>query len=61
MNRWQAAMAAGLNQSRQAPATWRQLLDNLRDGVQMAAAVVPSILSVGLMGLLLAQHTPCSM
>lgn len=58
MNRWQAAMAAGLSQSRQAPAIWRQLLDNLRDGVQMAAAVVPSILSVGLMGLLLANHTP---
>ena len=32
--------------------------DNLRDGVRMAAAIVPSIMSVGLIGLLLARFTP---
>ncbi|WP_368206618.1 YjiH family protein [Aeromonas sp. s5] len=56
--RWQAAMAAGLTQSSQAEPLLSQLRDNLRDGLHMAAAVVPTILSVGLLGLLLAQHTP---
>ena len=32
--------------------------ENLRDGVRLAAAIVPSILSVGLIGLLLARFTP---
>ena len=57
-SRWQAALACGLSQSRQADSLSRQLMDNLKDGVTMAAAVVPTILSVGLLGLLLAQHTP---
>lgn len=58
MRRWQAALASGLAQSRQADPVLRQLQDNLKDGLSMAAAVVPTILSVGLLGLLLAQHTP---
>lgn len=31
---------------------------NLKDGVLMAAAILPSIMSVGLLGLLAAKHTP---
>ena len=58
MSRWQAALASGLTQSSQADPVLRQLQDNLKDGLYMAAAVVPTILSVGLLGLLLAQHTP---
>ncbi|MFM1640517.1 YjiH family protein [Aeromonas salmonicida] len=57
-NRWQAALASGLTQSSMAQPVLRQLQDNLKDGLLMAAAVVPTILSVGLLGLLLAQHTP---
>lgn len=57
-NRWQAALDSGLAQSSQAAPVIRQLFDNLKDGLSMAAAVVPTILSVGLLGLLLAQHTP---
>ncbi|MGY3892911.1 YjiH family protein [Aeromonas enterica] len=56
--RWQAALASGLTQSSQADPVLRQLQENLKDGLSMAAAVVPTILSVGLLGLLLAQHTP---
>lgn len=56
-NRWQAALASGLTQSSMAQPVLRQLQDNLKDGLLMAAAVVPTILSVGLLGLLLAQHT----
>ncbi|WP_439840196.1 YjiH family protein [Aeromonas veronii] len=56
--RIQAAIDSGLTQSSRADPLMHQLLDNLKDGLSMAAAVVPTILSVGLMGLLLAQHTP---
>ncbi len=58
MSRWQVALTCGLTQSHQADPLLRQLKDNLRDGLHMAAAVVPTILSVGLLGLLLAKHTP---
>ena len=57
-NRWQAAWDAGLSQAQAAPALWRVLRDNLRDGIAMASAVVPTILAVGLIGLLLARYTP---
>lgn len=56
--RWQAAWDAGLAQSQSAPSLWSVLRDNLRDGIAMASAVVPTILAVGLIGLLLARHTP---
>ncbi|WP_374522934.1 YjiH family protein [Hydrogenophaga sp.] len=56
--RWQAAWDAGLAQAQGSPALWRVLRDNLRDGVAMASAVVPTILAVGLIGLLLARYTP---
>jgi nucleoside recognition membrane protein YjiH len=57
-NRWQAAWDAGLTKAQAAPALWRVLRDTLRDGATMAAAVVPIILAVGLIGLLLARYTP---
>ena len=57
-SRWQAAWDAGLSQAQAAPALWRVLRDNLRDGIAMASAVVPTILAVGLIGLLLARYTP---
>lgn len=57
-NRWQAAWDAGLAKAQGAPALWRVLRDNLRDGIAMASAVVPTILAVGLIGLLLARYTP---
>lgn len=51
---WRAAKAALAG----APPFWRNIWDNLRDGIVMASAILPSILSVGLIGLLLAKHTP---
>jgi nucleoside recognition membrane protein YjiH len=41
-----------------APALGRNILDNFRDGVLMAMAILPSILSIGLLGLVLAEYTP---
>lgn len=57
-SRWQAAWDAGMHQARSAPSIWRVLAENLRDGIAMTSAVVPTILAVGLIGLLLARYTP---
>lgn len=57
-SRVRAAWDAGLAQANSAPPLWRVLQDNLRDGLAMASAVVPTILAVGLIGLLLARYTP---
>jgi nucleoside recognition membrane protein YjiH len=57
-SRWQAALDAGLAQTRQAPRLLTVLRVNLLDGVRMAAAILPSIMAVGLLGLLAAKHTP---
>jgi nucleoside recognition membrane protein YjiH len=40
------------------PGVGRTILANLKDGVVMAMAILPSILSVGLIGLVLAKYTP---
>lgn len=36
----------------------QNIIDNLRDGLRMAMGILPTILSVGLFGLLLAKYTP---
>lgn len=41
-----------------APPLWRNVATNLRDGVLMTMAILPSILSIGLLGLVLATYTP---
>lgn len=41
-----------------APSLVSNIWRNLRDGVLMAMAILPSILSIGLLGLLLATYTP---
>lgn len=40
------------------PGVGRTILANFKDGVLMAMAILPSILSVGLIGLVLAKYTP---
>jgi len=42
----------------QAPSLGRNVWSNFKDGVLMAMAILPSILSVGLLGLVLARYTP---
>lgn len=51
---WREAMAT----LRQAPGLGRNIWSNFRDGLLMAMAILPSILSVGLLGLVLARFTP---
>lgn len=41
-----------------APGLLRNIWDNLKDGLVMAMAILPSILSIGLIGLVLAEFTP---
>ena len=53
-----AAFDLGLSTSRQATDLKQILWSNFRDGLTMAAAIVPSIIAVGLTGLLLAKYTP---
>ena len=53
-----AAFAAGLTTARQAPKVAPLLRENVVDGLLMATRVVPSILSIGFLGLLAAKYTP---
>ncbi|WP_300342324.1 YjiH family protein [Nesterenkonia sp.] len=43
---------------RTAPPLWKNVLTNFRDGLLMSMQILPSIMSVGLIGLVLALHTP---
>ena len=56
--RLKAAYELGLSTSRHASDFKQILWSNFRDGLTMAAAIVPSIIAVGLTGLLLAKYTP---
>lgn len=56
--RMAAAWDLGLSTSRHATNFKDILWINFRDGITMAAAIVPSIIAVGLTGLLLAKYTP---
>jgi nucleoside recognition membrane protein YjiH len=53
-NAWKAAMVAAVNSLPLGKNLWV----NLRDGLIMTMAILPSIMSVGLIGLLLAEYTP---
>jgi nucleoside recognition membrane protein YjiH len=57
-SRLQAAWTEARATVATAPSLGRNVVDNLRDGVLMAMAILPSILSIGLLGLLLAKYTP---
>lgn len=57
-NRGAQALAADLDAARRQPPLGRLLLDNLRDGINMASVVAPSILAIGFLGLVLSKYTP---
>ncbi|MFZ5870522.1 MAG: YjiH family protein [Actinomycetota bacterium] len=56
--RFRAAWAEARATVAAAPSLGRNIAVNVRDGVLMAMAILPSILSIGLAGLLLATYTP---
>ncbi|MDV2682826.1 YjiH family protein [Alkalihalophilus lindianensis] len=51
---WQGAMKA----SAQSPSLIKNVGGNLKDGFLMTMSILPSIMSIGLLGLLLAEYTP---
>ncbi len=57
-NRLKTAWAGAMSASQKAPSLGKNILDNLRDGFIMTMGILPSILSVGLLGLVLAEFTP---
>lgn len=56
--RWQTAVDAGVEQAAAAKGLPETLRENLMDGLRMAAMILPSIMAVGLLGLLAAKYTP---
>lgn len=52
------AFETGINTAQSSGSLWRVLWLNLRDGIEMAASIVPSILAIGLFGLILAKYSP---
>lgn len=56
--RLSTAWQAGLAGASEAPPVWKGVATNVREGLVMAISILPSIMSVGLIGLLLANHTP---
>jgi len=52
------AFKTGIYFAHKSPKLHRVLITNFIDGLKMASAILPSILSVGLIGLVLAKYTP---
>ena len=52
------ALREGLESSRNSVSIGKNIMDNLKDGLVMAMGILPSILSVGLIGLVVAKYTP---
>lgn len=52
------AWRTGLDAAQQAPSLGRNVALNFKEGLIMAISILPSIMSVGLIGLLLAKYTP---
>lgn len=57
-NRLQAAWKEAMDTAAESPALWKNIKDNLKDGFVMTMSILPSIMSVGLFGLILAEFTP---
>lgn len=56
--RLKTAFKTGMAISKSANNIPKLLWSNIKDGLQMSAAIVPSIIAVGLFGLLLSKYTP---
>jgi nucleoside recognition membrane protein YjiH len=54
----QAAWKDAMDTAAQSPSLWKNIMDNLKDGFVMTMSILPSIMSVGLFGLVLAEFTP---
>ncbi|MBZ9606423.1 YjiH family protein [Clostridium estertheticum] len=57
-NIFKNAWEAGLKAAQNSVPIGRNIVENLKDGFIMAMGILPSIMSVGLIGLILAKYTP---
>jgi nucleoside recognition membrane protein YjiH len=57
-SRLQAAWKEAMDTAGHSPALWKNIIINLKDGLVMTMSILPSIMSVGLLGLVLAEFTP---
>jgi nucleoside recognition membrane protein YjiH len=57
-NIFKNALVEGLTGASKAEPIFKNIATNFLDGFKMAMAILPSILSIGLLGLLLAKYTP---
>lgn len=57
-SRLKTAYAEALKKNASTPSLAKNVWDNLRDGLEMTIAILPSILSIGFLGLILANFTP---
>lgn len=57
-NLFKNAVDEGLKAADHAVPIGKNIVDNLKDGFVMAMGILPTILSIGLLGLLLAKYTP---
>ncbi len=57
-NLFKAAWNEGLKASAKSENIFSGIMRNLKDGFKMAMGILPTILSIGLLGLLLAKYTP---
>jgi len=57
-NIFKNAYLDGLESASNSETVITNVVKNMKDGIRMAAGVVPTILSIGLLGLILAEYTP---
>ncbi|MBE4909751.1 YjiH family protein [Bacillus luteolus] len=57
-DRLKTAWRYAMNASQNSPSLVKNIVANLKDGFVMTMGILPSILSVGLLGLVLAEYTP---
>ncbi|WLD93063.1 YjiH family protein [Alkalihalobacillus sp. AL-G] len=57
-NRVKSAWTQAMDAAKNSPSFGKNVWDNLKDGFVMTMAILPSIMSVGLLGLILAEFTP---
>ncbi|MBE5661562.1 YjiH family protein [Staphylococcus sp. SS35] len=57
-SRLKTAYAEAMKQNASTPSLIRNIWDNLKDGLEMTVGILPSILSIGFLGLIVANYTP---
>lgn len=58
LGRFKQALNAALEQSKKESSLIKVVLENFKEGLNMATIVVPSVLAIGFTGLMLAKYTP---